>query len=139
MAPPLPAAALQASVTFEDVAVDFSAEEWRRLRPLQRELYREVMLENYRSLAWLGLAASKPGVICRLERGEAPREPDPDGPQSGWADCGTGLDTKGLTPKPGTFLEKSGLEQLQRDNFWVSNWKNTFEADASFLGKFLNF
>ncbi|XP_058025118.1 zinc finger protein 436-like [Ahaetulla prasina] len=45
---------LQDVVSFEDVAVYFSEEEWSQLDADQKELYREVMLENSRNLFSLG-------------------------------------------------------------------------------------
>ncbi|XP_072508478.1 protein KRBA1 isoform X3 [Notamacropus eugenii] len=50
----------QVPVTFEDLAVKFSADEWHLLEEWQREFHRDVMRENYETLVSLGTAQLLP-------------------------------------------------------------------------------
>ncbi|NXW67153.1 ZN543 protein, partial [Hirundo rustica] len=65
---------------FEDVAVQFSRQEWASLDEGQKEMYRSVMEGNYEMLMSLYCALSKPELLLQLEREElsTPPESEPE-------------------------------------------------------------
>ncbi|XP_029443719.1 zinc finger protein OZF-like [Rhinatrema bivittatum] len=55
----LAGASAQVPVTFEDITIYFSQEEWKYLEKWQKELYKDVMKENYQMLSSLEITESK--------------------------------------------------------------------------------
>ncbi|KAM4642041.1 uncharacterized protein O3C94_016410 [Discoglossus pictus] len=68
---------IEEQFSFDDVVVYFSKEEWEYLNEEQKELYKEVTLENYQTLRTLGFITQKPSIVSMIERGEEPYLPDP--------------------------------------------------------------
>ncbi|XP_068135935.1 zinc finger protein 544-like isoform X5 [Hyperolius riggenbachi] len=56
------------SVTFQDVAACFSAEEWSGLEDWQKELYKKVMLEIHSALQGMGFEILNPDILFRIKR-----------------------------------------------------------------------
>ncbi|KAJ1098821.1 hypothetical protein NDU88_003928 [Pleurodeles waltl] len=55
---------------FEDVAFLFSDKEWETLQQHQKQLYKDMMQENYKTLVSLGYDFPKPELVALLEEGK---------------------------------------------------------------------
>ncbi|XP_027716994.1 zinc finger protein 2-like, partial [Vombatus ursinus] len=114
-----PARLCQPSITFEDIVVDFTWEEWEYLDMAQRDLYKDVTLENYKNLISLGFPICKPVVISQLERGDGswmlrkdiPRSTSP-GPLCQVSTC----ETNHSTLKQDNCMEESSKKKLTVKN-----------------------
>ncbi|XP_075439981.1 zinc finger protein 82 homolog [Ascaphus truei] len=62
----------QEPVEFDKVAIIFSKDEWDYLTEEQKELYKDVMMENYQALCSLGCVNVTPEIVSMIERGEEP-------------------------------------------------------------------
>ncbi|PNJ05621.1 ZNF26 isoform 5, partial [Pongo abelii] len=59
-------------LSFKDISMEFTWDEWQLLDSTQKYLYRDVILENYHNLISVGYHGTKPDLIFKLEQGEDP-------------------------------------------------------------------
>ncbi|XP_023603544.1 zinc finger protein 350-like [Myotis lucifugus] len=122
---------VQEPLTFHDVAVDFTWEEWQLLDPEQKDLYTDVMLETYSHLVSVGCEASKPDVLSKLDHGEAPWT------VAGKIHCGTHSEICKHDHLP-EHLQNESLEQWHKFNTCENtrrNYEITLPIELSEVGK----
>nr|XP_005543887.1 PREDICTED: zinc finger protein ZFP69 isoform X2 [Macaca fascicularis] len=131
--PGLPTAESHELLTFKDISVDFTQEEWGQLAPAYQNLYREVMLENYSNLVSVGYQLSKPSVISQLEKGEEPWMAEKEGPGDPSSDLKSKMETIESSAKSAISQERLYhgimMERFMRDDIIYSTLRKASTYD----------
>uniref|UniRef100_A0A8D2AQH8 Zinc finger protein 10 n=1 Tax=Sciurus vulgaris TaxID=55149 RepID=A0A8D2AQH8_SCIVU len=131
----------QTLVTFKDVLVDFTREEWQLLDTAQQVIYKDVTLENYRNLASLGHQLPKPEVILQLEKGEEPWLVERAAHQEAHPDLETTVEIKFLVSSKSISKDKKSfgikVEGMARNDLWYLSLEDVWTTQVTYqLGKY---
>uniref|UniRef100_A0A5F8GIU8 Zinc finger protein OZF-like n=1 Tax=Monodelphis domestica TaxID=13616 RepID=A0A5F8GIU8_MONDO len=106
---------LWVSITFHDVAVGFTQEEWDLLDDSQKELYLEVLLDNVQNLLSVGLPVPREIFISCFQPGKTPWLLEQKGPRNSCAEAETNFEMKEMSTKLSLFVEGSGSQRCMNE------------------------
>ncbi|XP_010602517.1 zinc finger protein 10 isoform X2 [Fukomys damarensis] len=135
----VPIARSQELVTFKDVLVDFTREEWKLLDAAQQIMYKDVMLENYKNIVSLGNQLLKPDMILRLEKGEEPWMMDKGFYHGTYPDSETAAEIKSSVSRKTISKEEQScgikVERVSKNDLWHLSLEDVWKRDDQ-LGKY---
>ncbi|KAM6182159.1 zinc finger protein 483 [Erethizon dorsatum] len=104
-------------IAFKDVVMSFSRREWRKLEPFQKELYKDVLLENLRNLEFLGFPVAKLDLISQLKWVELPRLVEKELSKDSRAECEPKGELEVSVQNRDVFMEELTLEKIIEECF----------------------
>ncbi|KAF6082008.1 hypothetical protein HJG60_008974 [Phyllostomus discolor] len=119
-------------VTFKDIHVNFTREEWNLLDAAQQIMYKDVMLENYKNLVSVGHQLPKPDVILQLEKGEEPWLVERGVRQDTRPDWDTAVEIKSISNKSISKGKQSydiKMEGMAKSDLWYLSLEEVWKCE----------